>query len=98
MTEPIIVSMLISIHHPILMSLKEKRKLRLSIINHLKHKFNISIIESGELDNIKRTQISLVTLCQDESQIPNIIDKITNSIYLKIDSVKGHVEITTKVI
>lgn len=92
----VVFLMIVNIHLYESTSLKMKRQLRLSLKDHLKTHFNISIIESDYQDDLKRIQLSLASVLLNESQIQNLIDQLTNAIYLKTDRFNAHVEITSE--
>lgn len=61
-------------------SLKEKRSTVKSIINRLKHKYNISIAEVDLLDQLNRSGIGFAIVSNDKRYIEEVISKVINFI------------------
>ncbi len=61
-------------------SLKEKRSTVKSIINRLKHKYNISIAEVDLLDQLNRSAIGFSIVSNDKRYIEEVISKVINFI------------------
>ncbi|MDO5734379.1 MAG: DUF503 domain-containing protein [Eubacteriales bacterium] len=57
-------------------SLKEKRKLRQSLLERLKRKFNLSIIESDLQDDYRRLELCAAYLAINESTAYEMIERI----------------------
>jgi uncharacterized protein YlxP (DUF503 family) len=61
-------------------SLKEKRQIIRSIIERLKHRFNISIAEVGYLDVIRRATIGFTVVSNEKAYIERLMGKVINFI------------------
>ena len=62
-------------------SLKDKRKVLMSLKEKLKNKFNVSICESYYLDNIKQAKLSLSIISTSNKVLSSEISKIEDFVY-----------------
>lgn len=62
-------------------SLKDKRQVVSSIKEKLRHKFNISIIESDYQDLWQKIQIALVTISNSRQVIDRTFEQVENFIF-----------------
>lgn len=61
-------------------SLKGKRKILKSLIERLKHKFNISVAEVGRQDNWKHSTIGISVVSGETSHVDSILSTVVNFI------------------
>lgn len=59
-------------------SLKEKRRLVLSLKERLRRRFNVAVIESAHLDSWQRAQISVVTVSMSRKVLDQVLSRIEN--------------------
>ncbi len=57
-------------------SLKEKRHLTKSIIERIKHRYNVSIAEVGEQDKWQRAEIGIACVSNDKKHVDAVLQKI----------------------
>lgn len=57
-------------------SLKDKRKVLKSLIERLKHRFNISVAEVGRQDNWKYSTVGISAISGDFAYMQNILDSV----------------------
>ncbi len=62
-------------------SLKEKRRIVLSVKEKLKNRFNISIIESGYQDSWKKIEISVAMVSNSRSYVQKVFSQIDEFIF-----------------
>ena len=62
-------------------SLKEKRRIVLSIKEKLKNRFNISIIESGHQDSWKKIELSVAMVSSSRPYVQKVFDQIDEFIF-----------------
>jgi uncharacterized protein len=74
--------MVLDLHSNSSHSLKEKRQIVSSIKEKLKHKFNISLIESDYQDLWQKIQISIAMIANSKAIIEKAFDQIENFIFL----------------
>lgn len=74
--------MVIDLYSEDLHSLKEKRKIISSLKEKLKHRFNISIIESDFLDLWQKIQISVAMISNSKKIIEKSFAQIEDFIFL----------------
>jgi len=67
-------------------SLKEKRMIVKSIVQKLKNKFNVSVIEAEEQDIHKKIVIGIVGLCANSAQSDSTMENIINFIECNTDA------------
>jgi uncharacterized protein YlxP (DUF503 family) len=96
---PIAAGALIELHLPAAQSLKDKRQVVKSLIQRLKNRYNISIIEAGQLDLWQRAGFALVffALSQTEAvqslaKIKNFIEQVTEAEIIKYETFYFHPE------
>lgn len=82
----------LSIHLPYSSSLKDKRQIKRSLIQRLKNRFNISIIESDAQDDSKHLQLTLANVSISHYQAELTKEKIIDEIYDVIDFVNGQID------
>lgn len=63
-------------------SLKEKRHIVSSIKDKLRHKFNISIVESGYQDLWQKIQLAVAMVSNSRPMVEKVFDQIEDLIYL----------------
>ncbi|MEN8152501.1 MAG: DUF503 domain-containing protein [Acidobacteriota bacterium] len=75
-------------------SLKEKRRIVLSIKEKLKNRYNISIIESGFQNTWKKIEISVAMVSNSRSYIQKIFDQIEEFIFSNypVEIIKADIE------
>jgi len=73
--------MVIDLHCPNLHSLKEKRQIVASIKEKLRHKFNISIIESDYQDLWQKTQLAATTISHSRPDVESVFNQIEDFIF-----------------
>ncbi len=61
-------------------SLKEKRKITKSLIQKLKQDFNLSVLESGDLDDLKQSNILVAGITSSIQKSHNKKEQILNFI------------------
>lgn len=61
-------------------SLKEKRHLIKSIIDKIKHRYNVSIAEVGEQDKWQKAEIGIACVSNDRKHVDGVLQKIINYI------------------
>lgn len=61
-------------------SLKDKRSIRKSLIDRLKNKFNISVSETGHMDDINLLEISFCAVSNDYTQLEKVHSSVMNFI------------------
>lgn len=61
-------------------SLKEKRHLIKSIIDKIKHRYNVSIAEVGEQDKWQKSEIGIACVSNDRKYVDGVLQKIINYI------------------
>lgn len=59
-------------------SLKDKRSQIKSVVERIRRKFNVSIVESGFQDNINFSEISIALIASDKASTDMITDHIIN--------------------
>lgn len=59
-------------------SLKEKRQVIRSIIDKLRHRYNISIAETGSQDNLRRAEIGVAVVSNEVRYLEGLLGKIVN--------------------
>lgn len=69
-------------------SLKDKRSVIKSIMERLRHRFNISIAETSYQDNLRRAELGFAAVSNEIAYLERLMDKIIN--YIEND---GRVEI-----
>jgi len=83
--EMVVGTMLIEFHIHENQSLKGKRKIVKSIVDRIKHKFNVSVAEVGSNDKWQRIELGISTVGNDrrhiDSSLNNVLDFI-ESLYL----------------
>jgi uncharacterized protein YlxP (DUF503 family) len=57
-------------------SLKDKRKVLKSLIERLKHRFNISVAEVGRQDNWKYSTVGISAVSGDMAHMESILDTV----------------------
>ncbi len=62
-------------------SLKGKRKVVKSLIEKVKHRYNVSIAEVGSNDDLVRAEIGFATVGNDRQFINSVADKVIEFIY-----------------
>ena len=62
-------------------SLKGKRKVVKSLIEKVKHRYNVSIAEVGLNDDLVRAEIGFATIGNDRQFINSVADKVIDYIY-----------------
>ena len=72
-------------------SLKEKRHILKSIIERLKHRFNISIAEVGSFDSLQTSDIVFACVSTETEHVRKMIDNV-----IRFIDGDGRVEITSK--
>ena len=81
----VVGTMLIEFHIHENQSLKGKRKIVKSIVDRIKHKFNVSVAEVGSNDKWQRIELGISTVGNDrrhiDSSLNNVLDFI-ESLYL----------------
>ncbi len=66
------------------MSLKDKRQVMRSLINHIKKKYNVSIAEVGYQDKWQRGQLGIVATSGDTLFLEKMLNQIQT--YIETDS------------
>ncbi|NBG89171.1 DUF503 domain-containing protein [Isachenkonia alkalipeptolytica] len=61
-------------------SLKEKRHLIKSIIEKIKHRYNVSIAEVGEHEKWQRSEIGIACVSNDKKHVDGVLQKIISYI------------------
>lgn len=61
-------------------SLKEKRMIVKSLVQRLKNKFNISVVECDKQDEHKFIVIGIVGICNSSAQLDSTLENILNFI------------------
>ena len=82
----------LSIHLPYSSSLKDKRQIKRSLIQRLKNRFNISIIESDAQEESRILILSLAYVALTYYQAELTKEKIINDVYDVIDFVNGQID------
>lgn len=59
-------------------SLKEKRQVVRSMIDKLRHRYNISIAETGNQDNLRRAEIGIAVVSNEVKYLEGLLGKIVN--------------------
>lgn len=67
-------------------SLKEKRMIVKSLVQRLKNKFNISVVECDKQDEHKFIVIGIVGICNSSAQLDSTLENILNFIYSNTDA------------
>lgn len=62
-------------------SLKDKRKVLQSIINRIKHRFNVSIAEVDHHELWQRSKLGITAVGNEKKYINSLIDRILNFIH-----------------
>jgi uncharacterized protein YlxP (DUF503 family) len=75
-------SVVFDIHIPYSRSLKEKRMVINSMKEKLRKKFNVSVSEVGELDKHQKSQVAVVLVAPNQSQVERNLDIIINYVEL----------------
>lgn len=57
-------------------SLKEKRHLIKSIIDKIKHRYNVSIAEVGDNDKWQRSEIGIACVSNDKKHVDGVLQKV----------------------
>lgn len=70
------MSMELSLRFDHVGSLKEKRRIIKSMIEKLKRRYNISIIESADHDDIKHANLTLVCVAHHRDKAEYILNKV----------------------
>lgn len=81
-----ILSIEMSFDLPSSFSLKDKRRLRQRLIDRLKNKFNISVIESANQDDYRSLEISAAYLAINESAANIMQDRIHEFVLAQSES------------
>lgn len=74
--------MILDMHSETTHSLKDKRHIVSSMREKLRHKFNISIIESGDQDLWQKLQVSVAMVANKKPMIEKAFDQIEDFICL----------------
>ena len=61
-------------------SLKEKRSITRRLVNDIKSKYNVSIVETGSRDSRHWAEIGIALVSRDKAHIERVIDSITGYI------------------
>ena len=61
-------------------SLKEKRSITRRLVNDIKSKYNVSIVETGSRDSRYWAEIGIALVARDKAHIERVIDSITGYI------------------
>lgn len=61
-------------------SLKGKRKVVRSIVDRLRHRYNVAVAEVGDLDVHRRAVLGLSVVSNDASHVSSMLDKLTAAI------------------
>jgi len=70
----------LDLHIPQSTSLKEKRRVLLSLKTKLKNKFNVSVAEVGKQDKWQRALLGLSLISGDQKYLRSQVEKIKNLI------------------
>ncbi len=74
--------MVLDLHSNSTHSLKEKRQIVSSMKEKLKHKFNISLIESDYQDLWQKIQIAIAMVANSKTIVEKAFDQIENFIFM----------------
>lgn len=74
--------MILDLHADSSHSLKEKRHIITSIKEKLRHKFNISIVESGFQDLWQKIQLTVAMVSNSKPMVEKVFDQIEDFIFL----------------
>jgi uncharacterized protein YlxP (DUF503 family) len=74
--------MILDMHTESTHSLKEKRHIVASLKEKLRHKFNISIIESGDQDLWQKIQVTVAMVANAKPILEKSFDQIEDFIYM----------------
>jgi len=80
--------LILEIHFPFALSLKDKRKHLNSMRDRLKHKYNVAFAEIGYQDKWQRTQIGIVTLNSEKKIVDSCLGKVMRDLE---DNVEGEI-------
>lgn len=75
-----LLTMELELYLPHSFSLKDKRRLRLKILDKIKSRFNMSIKETDLQDHLKFLVITGVMVCLNETEALNMKEKLTEAI------------------
>lgn len=81
-----ILSIEMSFDLPSSFSLKDKRRMRQRLIDRLKNKFNISIIESAKQDDYRSLELSAAYVAIDESTAKIMEERIHDFVLAQTES------------
>lgn len=93
-----ILHLYINIYHPQSFSLKDKRSILQPLIQNLKSKHNISLLETGLLDNIKNSQLTLAMVCINESSALQQKQKLIETIIILCESCEAFVQFESEIL
>lgn len=93
-----ILHLYINIHHPHSFSLKDKRSVIQSLIQKLKFKYNISFLETGLLDDIKNSHLTLAMVCINESLALQQKQKLIETISILCESYGAIVQFESEIL
>lgn len=74
--------MILDLHANSTHSLKEKRHIVSSIKDKLRHKYNISMVESGDQDLWQKIQLAVAMVSNSKPMVEKVFDQIEDFIYL----------------
>jgi len=68
--------LVIELHIPVSLSLKDKRGITKSIKDRIRKKFNVTIAETGFQDKWQRSEIAIATVSSDRKMVDEVLQKV----------------------
>ena len=78
-------------------SLKDKRRILKSIIDRVRNKYNVSIVEVDHFDLWKRATIAVANVCRESKEIRDVFSRIERlvEVYSQAEIIRREVHILT---
>ena len=73
-------------------SLKEKRKIIRSLLDRLRHRFNVSVAEVGAMDSWREAVITVAHVSNDTRHIESTLAKVASLVAAECEVVEKRVE------
>ena len=88
----IIGTIRISLHFPESHSLKEKRKILLSVKDRIKNKFNVSVAELEDNDLWQKSIIGVAVISNDQAHANAVLSKVSDMVNGRPDLIVTDIE------
>jgi uncharacterized protein YlxP (DUF503 family) len=82
----------ICLHFPESHSLKEKRKILLSVKDRIKNKFNVSVAELEDNDLWQKSIIGVAVISNDQAHANSVLSKVSDMVNSRPDLIVTDIE------